>query len=163
MIEKLTTKNKTDILDFVLNTKDIYHDFYITKDKQRLFLTDTKVIEKILKYQTVYGLFSTNLQGILVIYREKGYRPYIKILSKNKHVDKDLIRFLLWNLSDKDLYMKLKKSNPLTSYLQLKNKNTGRLFFGFEFSGDRGEEILLYRKGQSIRKMESKDDNDNTD
>jgi len=140
MIEKLNYKNLYDVFEYLGRVEDNYFDFYITLDKKRIFLRNNLyIINKILKTQEVYGLFDNELNGLLLIYREKGYRPYIKILSKNK--DSFLIKFLNWNFKDKDLYCKLKKENELCSLLRK---------CGFMKIGDRGKEVLLFRKGIKI-------------
>ena len=138
MIERLNHKNIIDIYEFLSRTKDEYEDFYITKDKTRLFLNDFKLIKKLIKYQEFYGINEGEVKGLLLIYREKGFRPYIKILAENKYTS-HLTKFLIWNFSDQDLYAKFKKYNPLTRILQR---------YGFVFQGNRGEEILLFRKGE---------------
>jgi len=138
MIQRLNISNQVDVKEFIKNTKDYYSELYITYKKERLFLNNEYILEKILKHQEIYGVFEKELTGILLIYREKSYRPYVKILAKDRDSQSKLIKFLMWNFSEKDLYLKLKKENPLSKYI---------LKFGFVFLGDRGTEILLYRKG----------------
>lgn len=138
MIQRLNLSNLVDVKEFIKNTKDYYSELYITYKKERLFLNNEYILEKILKHQEIYGVFEKELTGILLIYREKSYRPYVKILAKDRDSQSKLIKFLMWNFSEKDLYLKLKKENPLSKYIQK---------FGFIFLGDRGQEILLYRKG----------------
>jgi len=138
MIQRLNLSNLVDVKEFIKNTKDYYSELYITYKKERLFLNNEYILEKILKHQEIYGVFEKELTGILLIYREKSYRPYVKILAKDRDSQSKLIKFLMWNFSEKDLYLKLKKENPLSKYIQK---------FGFTFLGDRGTEILLYRKG----------------
>jgi hypothetical protein len=153
MIERLKRKNLVDIFDFIYRVNDTYQDFYITIDKNRTFLKNYQIINKVIDRQELYGLFEGELKGILLIYREKGFRPYIKILATSKDSQLNLIKFLIWNFSNQDLYIKLKKRNPLSSLIQR---------YGFIFQGDRGEEILLFRKGEkSIRKIGDKDEHDN--
>jgi hypothetical protein len=85
----------------------------------------------------------------LIVYKEKGFRPYIKILSENRHAESSLIKYLMFNFSEQDLYIKLKKDNPLAKYIK---------YFGFVPTGDRGLEVLLFRKGIKIlHKMQPKD------
>ena len=138
MIQRLNISNQVDVKEFIKNTKDYYSELYITYKKERLFLNNEYILEKILKHQEIYGIFETELTGILLIFREKGFRPYVKFLTKDRDSQSKLIKFLMWNFSEKDLYLKLKKENPLSKYIQK---------FGFIFLGDRGTEILLYRKG----------------
>lgn len=139
MISKINYKNKIDVLEAVTRIKDYSKDFYVTINKERKFLTDLRLIENILNTQEVYASSEKEINGILLIYREKGYRPYVKILAENKDSIRNLIKFLLWNYSEKDLFIKVKKENPVLKIAQI---------YGFIFSGDRGSEILLFRKGE---------------
>ena len=149
MIERLKYKNSIDVYDFVKNVNDKYQDFYVTHENQRLFLTEFNLIKKILVRQEVFGYFDKGLHGLLIIYKEKGFRPYVKILSENRHAESFLIKFLMFNFSEQDLYIKLKKDNTLAKYMR---------YFGFIPTGDRGQEILLFRKGIKIlHKMRPKD------
>lgn len=149
MIERLQKKHVVSICEFIKQNKDVYHDFYITRNKQRIFLNNTDIISKVLKNQEIYGLFDERLRGLMMIYREKGYRPYIKFFSIKMSDNIDLLKYLMWNFSEQDLYIKLKKSNPFCSVVQK---------YGFVFIGDRGSEILLMRKGvKKLNKIIPKD------
>lgn len=151
MIQKLNIKNKFDVYDFMSSTNDRYEDTYITQNKERKFLKNNgSLIEKILKTQEVYGIENNGLKAIMIILREKGYRPYIKLLAKNSKYTIDMLKFLKWNFSEIDLYFKLKKENPLSE--QIKRA-------GFVMIGDRGKELLFFKKGiKSLYKITAKDD-----
>lgn len=127
-----------DILEFVKRIPDKYEDFYITINKNRVFLKDLDIIKKLLKRQTFYGLYNPFLTGIMLIYREKGFRPYLKILAEDYKSASNLIKFLIWNHSHEDLFIKIKKDNPINKIMRK---------YGFIFHGGRGSEILLTRKG----------------
>lgn len=148
MIRRLNHKDSLSFLDFILRVKDLYEDFYITQERNRIFFKDLYTIKKLLDKQEVYGFFEEELKGILIIYREKGFRTYIKILTENRNIENKFIKFLMWNFTDIDLYAKLKKNNSLSKYLQLINRATQKPLFGFVTLGSRGDEILLYRKGE---------------
>ena len=139
MIRKINYKNSIDVFEFINRVPDKYQDMYITKNKERIFLKDLKFIEKILNTQEVYISEDKEINGLLLIYREKGFRPYVKILADNKETERNLIKYLIWNYSDKDLFIKLKKENSIIKIIQR---------YGFVFSGDRGQEMLLFRKGE---------------
>jgi hypothetical protein len=49
-----------------------------------------------------------------------------------------MLKFLKWNYFEKDLYFKLKKENPLSTMI---------IKTGFIKIGDRGKELLFYKKG----------------
>ena len=138
MIQRLSYKKKLDVYCFVTSVIDRFNDFYVTVDKNRLFLKDLNLIEKILLKQEVYAAIDKEIDGMLMVYREKGFRPYVKVLAKDGKTGSDLIKFLIWNFATQDLFVKIKKSNPLVRILQR---------YGFIQLGDRGLEVLLTRKG----------------
>jgi len=149
MIERLTKKNFIDVYEFVQRVKDRFQDFYITRENQRIFLTDFKTISKLLEKQEVYSIYDKGVKGLMIVYKEKGYRPYIKLLTENCQAESALIKYLMMNFSEQDLYIKIKKENPLAKYIK---------YFGFIQTGDRGLEVLLFRKGIKIlHKMLPKD------
>jgi hypothetical protein len=155
VIYRINYKSALSVIEFINRVKDFYKDMYITKNKERIFLTDLNLIEKVLDTQEVYVSEDKEINGILLIYKEKGYRPYVKILAINKDSTRNLIKFLVWNFSEKDLFIKVKKENPILKIAQ---------DYGFVFSGDRGSEILLFRKGvikKNNYKLGEKDERNN--
>jgi hypothetical protein len=74
----------------------------------------------------------------MIIIRDKGFRPYVKLLAENSKYTIDLLKFLKWNFFEIDLYFKLKKDNPLSSMI---------IKTGFIKIGDRGRELLFFKKG----------------
>lgn len=150
MISRLKIQNKIDMYEFCLRCRDKYEDWYITKNKSRLMINNLSLIETLLQRQEVYGLFQGNLKAVMIIVRDKGFRPYIKLLAENSRYTIDMLKFLKWNFSEKDLYFKLKKENPLIEQI----KKTG-----FVMIGDRGRELLFLKKGiKQLYKMTPKDD-----
>lgn len=158
MISRLKIKNKTDVYEFLGRVKDNFEDFYITKNKERKFLLNNwSLIEEILLKQEVYGLNSHGLKAIMIIVKDKGFRPYVKLLTENSKYTIDLLKFLKWNFLETDLYFKLKKENPLSEQI----KRTG-----FIMIGDRGRELLFFKKGMKplykiVPKDLREDKNDN--
>ena len=139
MIQKLKMYNKIDVYDFLSRINDRYEDFYITKDKERKFLKNNwSLIKEVLEKQEVYGLFQDSLKAIMVIIRDKGFRPYVKLLTENSKYTIDMLKFLKWNWFEKDLSIKVKKENPLSTMI---------IKTGFIKIGDRGRELLFYKKG----------------
>jgi len=159
VIRRLTPKNLYDVYEFILRTKDQYQDFYITINNERIFLNNIKVIKKLLKNQKLYALYNKEITGILLIYYQKGFRPYFKLLTNDRNDSWALCRFFMWNFFD-EIYAKLKNNNPLTQYLLRVNKRTGISIMGFVSKSSRGDEILLYRPKQQkfIFKGEKEDD-----
>jgi len=150
MIQKLGTKNQVDLLEFFNRVPDRYEDVYITKNKERKFFKGNWIlIEKVLEKQEVFGLYNGELKAVLLIIRDKGYRPYVKLLAENSKYTIDMLKFLKWNYFEKDLYFKLKKENPLSRMIAKT---------GFYKVGDRGRELLFYKKGmKTLYKMTPKD------
>jgi len=139
MIQRLNKSNIIDLVEFFNRVPDKYEDFYLTENKERKFLKGNwSLIKKILETQEVYGLFQGNLKGLLIVLHEKGFRPYIKLLSENSKYTIDMLKFLKWNYFEKDLYAKFKKENPLSTMI---------IKTGFIKIGDRGRELLFFKKG----------------
>ena len=136
MIKRLNYKQFMNILEFISRTQDKYREFYITKIKDRIYIDNSNIIKRIIKSQEIYGLFDVNLKGLIMIYKEKGYRSYLKILSENIEIAKNLIKYIIWNFSNQDLYIKLKKENPLIKIMQQ---------YGWNYRGNRDQEVLLCR------------------
>ena len=142
MIKKLNYKNTLDVYEFILRVKDNYEDFYITSNKQRVFLRKLSLIEKTLKYQTIIALEEAGeIKALLMIIKEKGYRTYVKILAEKRDYVYDLLKYLNWNYNE-ELFIKAKKQNPI---VQISQK------FFFNFIGDRGQEILLVKNKREIK------------
>lgn len=120
---------------------DSYREFYITKDRLRLFIKENL---HLLFDNLEHGdkiIYDENLGIIFVTgWSDKSFpRKYIKILAKDNNSADKLIKVLLWNFSNLDLYCKIKKGNPVKDIL-MKN--------GFRFKGDRGQEILLCKRAK---------------
>lgn len=150
MIRRLNHNDIANVLEFISRIKDNYQDFYITLNKQRVFLTDYKLIKKLLKYQEMYAIDDGQIHAILLIYREKGFRPYIKLLAEQNKFIHDLLKSLNWHFNE-EIFIKAKKFNPITNIAQTKNRK-GFAIYGFEFLGARGKEILLIRRKREIIK-----------
>lgn len=152
-------KNLYDVIEFIQRCPDTYQDFYITKERNRLFLAESKIktIQNILKYQDIFGLFEKDLKAILIVYKNKGFRTFLKILSENRNYYHDLLKFVNWNVKQ-EIYLKIKKSNPINKviwlyYDKIKHKTVYR--YGWEFLGLRGAEILYVRKPRQEKKYDS--------
>jgi len=151
MVIRLKIRNKIDVYEFLSRVNDYFEDFYITKEKERHFLKNNLLlIEKILQHQECYGIFNNGLKAILIVVRDKGYRPYIKLLAENSKYTIDLLKFLKWTYFEKDLYAKFKKENPLSTMI---------IKTGFSKVGDRGRELLFFKKGmKQLYPMTPKDE-----
>jgi len=163
MIERLKEKNAIDIYDLFLRVGDKTNDFFITKDQKRIYINSLKLIDKILKYNEVYGLFEKELKGIFIVIREKNYRPYLKFLVDNRETARNLIKFVLWNYQE-ELFIKLNKENILIDKTEFRRQGKLSVIYYsllkskvWKFQGDRGAEILFHK--EKFIKKEDKNDN----
>ena len=132
---RLTKKEKLQITEMVKTISDPFSEFYLTKDRLRLYIA-----------QNLELLFASLKKGDKIIYNENSIaildgfsdnykRHYIKFLSKSPSDIDNLLKNLTWNLKI-DIWCKIKKNNPLLSILQNNE---------FNFFADRGRECLIYR------------------
>lgn len=133
------SKKEQQILSsLILEITDLYGDFYITKNNLRLFIRDNiNVLFECLKKGDKVAWFENGM-AIVTGFSDNMPRKYLKILSKTDEDAKKLVKIISWKL-DCDLYIKIKKNNPLKGAL---------LKSGFQFLGGRGKEILLMKKGE---------------
>ena len=133
----LSKQDKKEIDSLLDNISDSYSDFYITKENLRLYIKENTPLlyEGISKGNKIIW----SAEGIILIdgFADSFSRKYVKILSENEPNASKLIRFLNLQLTDIELYVKIKKENPILKSFQKQ---------GFRFVGDRGKEILLCRK-----------------
>lgn len=147
MIEHINQHKVLDVCE-LLDTVRNDNDLFITKNNQRIFLkSDKNLLSKILQKHLTFGMYENGLQGIVLLYKEKGFRPYLKISAITTKVMNQLIKFIVWNYGHIDLYIKIKKDHIIT---KIANR------FGFVSVGDRGLEVLLYRQKTRKREMERK-------
>lgn len=151
MKSALSKSEISEVRSVLYDLKDVYGDFYFTKENLRLFILDNfDVLVDMLKKGDKIA-FDENGVAIVVGYSDNSPRKYLKILTKDlKHVDA-LLKIIYWNTKE-DLYCKVKNLNSLKDQL---------LKSGFQFAGGRGKETLLVHKAieqkVSSRKNFSKD------
>lgn len=133
----LSKKEKPEVASIISELTDVYSDFYITKNNLRLFIKENmpalfECVQKGDKIAYCPG-------GVLIVtgFSDKMPRKYVKILAKDLQTAENLLKVMNWHL-DCNLYIKIKKNNPLKSVL---------MKCGFQFLGGRGKEILLTKKG----------------
>ena len=132
------SKKQCKTIETILNEfTDEYRDFYVTQSNLRLFIKENEhlLFEALKKGDKI--TFSEE-EGIAFVtgWSDNSPRKYLKLLVKNNDSANRLIKVLLWNIKT-DLYIKIKKTNPLLEVLK-QNR--------FMFQGDRGREILLVKK-----------------
>jgi len=133
----ISEKEKRIIENILRENIDLFGDFYSTKDNIRISLRDNPdVLFDYLKKGSQIAYEPDNESGIALVLKEKGFRTYIKMLTKDEKLASDLLKIINWNTKT-DLFVKIKKNNPLLKVFQ-RNQ--------YQFVGNRGQEILLCRK-----------------
>jgi hypothetical protein len=133
--QKLKKSDQIEIIDILNTIADVYNDFYLTIDRQRIFIKNNP---QTLFFRLTKGdKIIFNKYGLAVItgFSDRRFRKYIKILANSSDAKK-LAQVALWNV-ECDLFAKLKKNNPLVNTL---------LALGFNVFKFRGNELLLRRK-----------------
>lgn len=135
--EGVSKKDKRLIEQILYNCVDLYGDFYSTKSNIRISLRDNPdEVFSYLRKGSKFAFENNNEQGIAIILKEKGFRTYVKVLTRDLNLATNLLKIINWNISE-DLYVKIHKNNPLIKAFQRQ---------GFKIKGDRGSEFLLYRQ-----------------
>lgn len=154
--EGVSKKEKRLIENIMEENIDLYGDFYSTKNNIRISLRDNiDILFSYLRKGSKFAYELDNEKGIALILKEKGFRTYLKILTRDEKLAGNLLKIINWNTSE-DLYVKLHKNNPLI-----------KIFIkqGYKIKGDRGSEFLLYRQYIARPKKEYKhfkgDEDDN--
>ncbi len=141
--EQLNDQEKSEVENILNTISDIYCDFYITQKNIRLFLKENShlLFEGLTKGDKI--IYQLN-EGLIFIhgYSDNANRRFLKVLVRNNETLNTLLESLKWNVNE-DLYIKIKKNNPI--YQELLKHN-------FKFVGDRGKEILLMQKGYNNAK-----------
>ena len=140
MIKTITHKSKdiTNVWDYLKH--NITPDFYVTENRERLFITDFINFKKLLN-QSSFILINKEIDvdGVLMIWQgvyNDIKRNYIKISAKNVNIARKLLTGLLWSFNC-DLYVKIKKDSDFLIIFREKN---------FNFLAGRGNELLLYKR-----------------
>lgn len=146
---QLSKKEKKLVEAILDECSDTYGDAYITRNNLRLFIKENinLIYEGLKKGDKI--AYEEN-EGLIFLdgWSDNASRKYIKVLTKNDDSANRLLKTLHWHVKE-DLYIKLKKNNPLKRVLE---RN------GFRFSGDRGKEILLCRKYIPMRPRKQKEE-----
>ncbi len=167
MIRLLKNSDKQNFLYFCQSNRDPYSDFYITKDRKRLYLTDINVAKTVFNNclkrgdQCFVKEEHDNIVAIMLItgFSDGFERKYVKILATNKDGSRDLFRFLQWQ-KIKNLFIKSRKTNIHFVKYDERTKRYKPSFFarktGFRIIVVRDKEILLkkedYKYNQNTRR-----------
>ncbi|MHA1787850.1 MAG: hypothetical protein ACTSXT_01355 [Candidatus Helarchaeota archaeon] len=124
------------VREILSNLIDFYGDFYITKNNIRLSIRDNLHIlfNDLNKGNKI--IFNQNVVGVITGFADKTNRKYLKLIYNDVNKVGKILKILNWNFSE-DLYIKIKKKNPIQKVL---------LYNGYKFKGGRGKELLFVRK-----------------
>jgi hypothetical protein len=148
---------RTDLQNFIYFCQKRDPDFYITQNNKRLFLSDIEVAKKVfnncLKYSDKCFIKESNneINAILLIigYKEKFERKYIKLLISSKDDCRDLFQYLQWqNL--KNLFIKSRKNN--VNFVKYDEKL--RIYKPSYFARKTGFKIIAVREKEILLKKE---------
>lgn len=166
MIRSLKHKDLINFVSFC-SQRDKFSDFYVTKNDKRLFLNNQKIAEKVfndcLKNGDKSFIYEENneIKGVLLIvgYSDKSDRKYIKILANDEKVMDSLFKMLMWTINT-DLYLKIRKDNPILKFLQngiYKERQQYKYFF--IMIGERGQNnervLLIYKPEGKIKPLQN--------
>ena len=155
MIRRITSKDENNFISYC-QRRDTYSDFYITKDRKRLFLNNTlnakTAFNDALKHGNKAFIFEEGgeIKGLFLVvgYKDDFNRKYVKFFVDNKKVFADLCKFLKWqNL--KNLHIKVKIDNDyfIDKLRDAKFRPTYPLYRNrFEIKAIYDNEVLLKQK-----------------
>jgi len=139
IIKQMLEKKERKMVESILSElSDVYSDFYITRNNLRLYIKENlDLLYESLEKGDRIAYDSEGGIGLIIGYSDKSPRKYLKLIAKDERLADRIIKCVLWNIPE-ELFVKIKKNSP---YKQVFEKN------GFRFAGDRGQELLLCRKG----------------
>lgn len=131
--QKLSKRDKEQVLNILTEVEDIFCDFYFTLDNKRIFINrNPSLLFKLLSKgeKIIFGQ-----KGILVTqgFSDKSNRIYVKVLADTEMVADKLLQLIDWNV-DKILFAKVNKNNFIINSLKRK---------GYRFNGNRGSQVLF--------------------
>lgn len=170
MIRSLQSKDLKNFIYFC-QYRDPYSDFYVTKNNRRLFLNNTKVATQVfndcLKSSDKCYIKEENghISAVLLIigYKDKMDRKYVKMLTKNQDDCRDLFRFLQWQKLS-NLFIKSRKNNiQFVKYDErLKDNKYTKGYKPSYFARKTGFRIIVVRDKEILLKKEEYKYNQNT-
>lgn len=172
MLRPLKSKDLKNFIYFC-SQRDIYSDFYITEKNKRLFLNNYKIAKKVfndcLKGREKCFIKEENdiIEGILLIvgYKDKSPRKYLKILSNSEKTTRHLFSYLDWKQL-KNVFIKAHNKNKNLVKFDSNQKKFKPSYYarkaGFKIIAEREKEILLmFDENQLFFKRFKSKDNKN--
>lgn len=162
MIRSLQSKDLKNFIYFC-QYRDPYSDFYVTKNNRRLFLNNAKVATQVFNDCLKSGdkCFikeeSDHISAVILIigYKDKMDRKYVKMLTKNQDDCRDLFRFLQWQRLS-NLFIKSRKNNvQFVKYDErLKDNKYTKGYKPSYFARKTGFRIIVVRDKEILLKKE---------
>jgi len=162
MIRPLQSKDLSNFIYFC-QYRDQFSDFYVTKNNRRLFLNNAKVATQVfndcLKSGDKCYIKEDNgdISAVLLVigYKDKMDRKYVKMLTKNQDDCRDLFRFLQWQRLS-NLFIKSRKNNiQFVKYdEQLKDNKYTKGYKPSYFARKTGFRIIVVRDKEILLKKE---------
>lgn len=135
ILTKLTQEQKEEVTKIVNKIPDYIGDFYLTSNNLRLYVRENLEILFELLEKGDKIVYCNEGIGIVNGYADKFKRKYVKLLTNNFKTGDEILQLIIWD-SEQNLWVKLKKNNPLLEVF----KNNG-----FLYVQNRGQEELLTR------------------
>lgn len=158
MIRQIKPKDLKNFVYYCQN-RDPYSDFYVSKNNKRLFLNNNikicnSVFNDCLKYGEKCFIKEDNnvIKAILLIvgYKDKLERKYLKVLAHSKDDVKDLFAYLIWQKLPPNIFIKVHKTNKYIIGYDQKNKRYTPSYAlrkaGFRIIAVREKEVLLKKE-----------------
>lgn len=162
MIRSLKSKDLKNFIYFC-QYRDPYSDFYITKNNKRLFLNRVDVAKTVfydcLKHGDKCFIKEENGEIIAVLliigYKDKFERKYVKMLTKTENDCRDLYRCLQWQRLS-NLFIKSRKNNiQFVKYDErLKDNPYSKGYKPSYFARKTGFRIIVVRDKEILLKKE---------
>jgi hypothetical protein len=151
--ERLTKKDQLFVSILIKELPDFYSEFYLTKNRLRLFVKEnlSSLFSSLNKGDKI--LFGDREQVVAIVsgWSEKQIeiidyttkekklvptRKYVTLITKDESNARKMLEFIDYQLPKETLFCKLKKNNPIL-----------KIFYesGYTFFGARGNEILVRR------------------
>ncbi len=157
MIRQLKSTDRSNFIYYCQN-RDSASDFYVTKNNRRIFLNNPKVAKGVfndcIKHSEKCYIKEENglIVAILLIigYKDKDERKYLKVLSHNKKDVKDLFSYLIWQNLPSNIFVKIHKNNTNFGIYDERN-NRFNLTYSIKKSGFR---VIAIREREILLKKE---------
>jgi len=159
MIRELNKKDKISFIDFCVNYRNSFEENFITINKERKFLNNYSIAEKVFDNIIRKGDKAFVLEEkseikaaiIIVGFSDSFPRKYVKILANENNHILWLMKYLNWHIYN-EVFLKIKKLNKINRLLSYydREKKIMKYKFNWEFLASRGNEVLLIKRATKL-------------